>query len=123
MAKTLSIKPDVPQYPNVYRAFKNAPVFNEVRNGAQLGQYQKDLPQQKVEAVSVPVFYEVRNRALLSQYQNDLPQQKVGAVSEWDYKKNEAHGRFAEFEADGDGFVQQEKGKFHLSKWKIYKEF
>lgn len=71
MVKTLSVNPDVPQYPSVSRAFKNEPVFNEVRNGAPLGQYQNNLPHQKVEA-----------------------------VSEQDNKKNEARGGSAEVEAD-----------------------
>lgn len=47
MVRTLSVSPNVPQYPNVSRAFKN-----EVRNRAPLDQYQNDLPQQKVEAAS-----------------------------------------------------------------------
>ncbi|KAF8005898.1 hypothetical protein BT93_K0243 [Corymbia citriodora subsp. variegata] len=94
MAKTLSINPNVPQYPNVYRAFKNEPAFNQVRKGP-----------------------------LLGQYQNDLPQQKVEVVSERDYKKSEACGRLADFEADGDGFAKQKKGKFRLSKWKIHNRF
>lgn len=94
MSRTLSVNPDISQYPNVYRAFKNEPASNEVQNGA-----------------------------LLGQYQNDLPRQKVEAVSERDRKKNEGRGGSAELEANADGSAGQKPAKLQLSKWKTFRQF
>ncbi|KAL3716812.1 hypothetical protein ACJRO7_008396 [Eucalyptus globulus] len=89
IVKTLSVNPDIPQYPNVYGAFKNEPASNEVRNRAPLGQYQNNLPRQQVEP-----------------------------VSERDRKKNEGRGGSAELEADADVSIWQKPTRLQLGKLK-----
>ncbi|KAF8005896.1 hypothetical protein BT93_K0241 [Corymbia citriodora subsp. variegata] len=93
MVRTLSVNPNVSQYPTLYGGFRNGPASNEVRNGALPSQYQKDLPQQKVEA-----------------------------VSERDRKKNEGRGGSTALQADADGLAQQRQVKLHLSKWKTFRQ-